>query len=227
MPRVRTATALAAVTAAMMLPPSAAQAQTTSRLSVPRVATARSGVPVFHGSQAAAGAQAVAAPAIPPMPTLDKIEMTALSLPGSDVHGAGATIHLAASRPVVPNGTMSVEGATTQPIFGQDGSVLFDDLGHRPAGTVRLRVRLTATDHPHVVDCATVAKPGVAWEMSVGPETQMIPPGSHAFTAQHLSAIVVPEQPGEFVITLRPKLVSPASGYVFTTLGYCDVTVLQ
>jgi hypothetical protein len=227
MMRARTTLLLASLVAAgLSLALGAARAQV--RRAPARVAVTRARLRVFTGvhPNTGAGQHIVAAPAVPPIPDFDKVQMTTLSMPGADVHGAGGSIRLTASQPVVRDGMMSVEGAITQPDFGRDGSVLFDDLAHRAAGTVRLHFHLTEVGRPHVLDCSTINKPGVDWEIGVGNETQVITPGQ-SLTPEHLSLIVVPAQPGDFLITVHPKLAAPTGAYVYTTLGYCDMTVLH
>jgi hypothetical protein len=180
-------------------------------------------------SHGAAGAVAVAVPAAPSLPDLDKLKMTALSLPNSGVKGVSSNFRLSASRPVADGdrGTLWVQQATTQPEFGRDGSILFDDLGNRPPGMVRLRLRLTEVGRPHLVDCTTVNKPGIDWEMTVGAETERFSAGAAPFTTRHLTVIVVPSAAGSYEVVVAPRLAGPPSGYLFTTLGYCEVTLLK
>jgi hypothetical protein len=77
------------------------------------------------------------------------------------------------------------------------------------------------------VDYTTVNKPGIDWEMTVGPDTERFPAGAAPFTIRHLTAIIVPPEAGGYEVTLGPRLSGPASGYVYTTLGYCEVTLLK
>ena len=227
MPRVRIAILLAMLTSATLTLAVGAGAQANRRAVVPRAAAARTRVHVFGSAHPGGTQKMMAAPAVPPIPDFEKMQMTTYSLPGADVHAAGGTIRLTASQPVAPNGVMSVEGAVTQPIFGQDGSILFDDLAHRPAGRIRLRVHLAEANRPHVIDCGTIAKPDVDWEFAVGNDVQVIKLTAQAFTPQHLNAIIVPAQAGDFEITLHPTLAAPRTDYVYTTIGYCEVTVLH
>jgi hypothetical protein len=74
--------------------------------------------PPSRGGQ---GATVVATPAIPALPDLDKLQMTALSLPNSGVKQVSSNFRLSASRPIADGdrGTLSVLQATTQPEFGR------------------------------------------------------------------------------------------------------------
>jgi hypothetical protein len=193
-----------------------------------RTAVTRARLRVFSGlhPNAGAGQHTVAAPAVPPIPDFEKLQMTTYSLPGADVHGAGGSIRLTASQPVVHDGMMSVDGAITQPDFGRDGSVLFDDMTHHEPGTVRLHFRLTEVGRPHVLDCSVVNRPGVDWEVGVTNQTQVFKTGQSP-TGDHLSVILVPAQPGDFLITVHPKLEAPTGDYVYAVLGYCEMTVLH
>lgn len=197
------------------------------------LSTARAAVRVFtvapSAPSAGKGPVLVAAPAVPALPDFDKVQMTVLSLPNSGVKGVSSNFRLSASRPVADGnrGTLSVEQANTQPEFAQDGSILFDDLGHRPPGRVRLRLRLSEVGKPHLVDCATVNKPGIDWEMTVGPESERFSAGAAPFTTRHLTVIIVPPTPGSYEVVVAPRVTGPPSGYLYTTLGYCEVTLLK